>query len=93
MTMLGRTYPNLACDAIFDEAEWKAVYLVVKQAPPPQQAPSLETIVKMVAGLGGYLNRKCDGRPGPQTIWIGLQRTRDFVLALEAQKAASQNYV
>ncbi|MCG6870086.1 MAG: hypothetical protein LJE91_15535, partial [Gammaproteobacteria bacterium] len=36
---------------------------------------------------GGFLNRKGDGFPGPQTIWIGLQRCQDFVLGVEAQKA------
>ncbi|HEC27095.1 MAG TPA: hypothetical protein ENI67_06775 [Gammaproteobacteria bacterium] len=35
----------------------------------------------MMAGFGGFLGRKYDGEPGPQTVWIGLQRARDFVLA------------
>mgnify|MGYP003575637702 FL=1 len=43
----------------------------------------------MVAGLGGYLGRKGDGPPGTKAIWIGLQRTRDFVIALEALEAIS----
>jgi hypothetical protein len=33
------------------------------------------------------LARKGDGPPGPKAIWIGLQRVRDFVLALEAREA------
>jgi hypothetical protein len=45
-------------------------------------------MVRMVASFGGFLNRKGDGFPGPQSLWIGPQRTRDFVLALEAQRAA-----
>jgi hypothetical protein len=44
-------------------------------------------MVRMVAGFGGFLNRKGDGFPGPQTIWIRLQRGRDFVLAIEATRA------
>ena len=40
----------------------------------------------MLASLGGHLNRKKDAPPGPKVIWIGLQRVRDFVLALNAQK-------
>gem|GEM_PF-3834306 len=47
-------------------------------------------IFPMVAGFGGFLNRKADGMPGPQTIWIGLQRCKDFVLTLEAQAAARE---
>jgi hypothetical protein len=43
----------------------------------------------MVAGFGGFLNRAGDGMPGPKSIWIVLQRCKDFVLALEAQRAAA----
>jgi hypothetical protein len=32
-----------------------------------------------VAELGGYVSRK-SSPPGPQTIWIGLQRTHDFAI-------------
>jgi hypothetical protein len=39
------------------------------------------------SSLGGYLGRKHDGPPGPKTMWIGLQRMRDFVIALEAWEA------
>jgi hypothetical protein len=47
----------------------------------------------MVAGPGGFLNRKSYGFPGPQTLWIGLQRAADFVLALDAQRSiAAERY-
>lgn len=86
LTMLGRKCPNLSCDAIFDTDEWQAVYIVTKRAHPPQQPPRLDDMVKMIASYGGYLNRKGDGEPGPKTLWIGLQRVRDFVLGVNAQK-------
>ena len=35
----------------------------------------------LVASLGGYLGRKHDGPPGPQALWIGLQRMRDYATA------------
>jgi hypothetical protein len=39
-----------------------------------------------------WLSPKHDGSPGPKTMWIGLQRMRDFVIALEAREAlASMN--
>jgi len=88
LTMLGRECPEMSCDAVFADEEWQAVYLVTERKPPPDEPPSLDTMVRMVAGLGGFLNRKHDGFPGPQTIWIGLQRTADFVLALSAQRSA-----
>jgi hypothetical protein len=62
-------------------------YLVTQRKSPPSEPPSLDTMVRMVAGLGGFLNRKSDGFPGPKTLWIGLQRIPDFVLALEAQRS------
>lgn len=87
LTMLGRHCPELPADLVFEEAEWKTTYLVVKREPPPKKTPALNTVVAMVAQLGGYLNRANDGPPGPQTIWIGLQRVRDFILALQAHQA------
>jgi hypothetical protein len=77
---LGRDCPDLPCEAVFTEAEWRGVYQIVKRRPATTM-PSLGEMVVMIAELGGYLNRKHDGPPGPQTIWIGLQRTRDFALA------------
>ncbi|MCR4319893.1 MAG: hypothetical protein NUV74_06105, partial [Candidatus Brocadiaceae bacterium] len=48
---------------------------------PPETPPSLGDFTIMVASLGGYLNRKCDGPPGTKTMWVGLQRMVDFALA------------
>ena len=31
----------------------------------------------MVASIGGFLGRKCDGEPGSQTLWPRLQRLDD----------------
>ena len=87
LTMLGRECPELPCDLVFEDAEWQAVYIVTKRESPPKIPPSIDVIIRMVAGYGGFLNRKADGFPGPQTLWIGLQRCRDFVLGVEAQKA------
>ncbi len=86
LTMLGRKCPNLSCDTVFETEEWQAVYIVTKRTPPPKQPPRLNEMVKMIASYGGYLNRKGDGEPGPKTLWIGLQRVRDFVLGINAQK-------
>ena len=66
---------------MLSEAEWKAVYTMATTKPAPSQPPLLERMVKMIAQLGGYLGRKHDGPPGPQTMWIGVQRMRDFAAA------------
>ncbi|BCU06381.1 hypothetical protein Atep_10580 [Allochromatium tepidum] len=44
LTHLGRTCPDMPCDNVFDEAEWKAVYLVTQRRPPPETPPSLDTL-------------------------------------------------
>jgi hypothetical protein len=77
---LARAAPQSSCEVIFEPAEWKAVCQVVRRQPPPRQTPSLSEMVRMVAQLGGYVNRKRDDPPGPQTVWLGLQRTHDMAL-------------
>ena len=79
--MLGRQSPNISCEAVFDKDEWCAVYAVIKEKKPPKNPPTLEEMIKMVASLGGYLGRKNDGEPGPESMWIGIQRMKDFALA------------
>lgn len=75
---LGRSCPEMSCEAVFEPAEWKSVWKVVHRAEPPIEPPCLGVFVRLVAQLGGYVNRKRADLPGPQTIWIGLQRVHDF---------------
>lgn len=75
---LGRSCPHVSCEAVFDLAEWKSVWKVLRGEDPPEVPPKLGEMVRLVAQLGGYVNRKRAAPPGPQTLWIGLQRTHDF---------------
>lgn len=76
---LGRSCPEVNCEAIFEPGEWKPVWRVVTHSDPPSQPPTLAVMVRLVAQLGGYINKKNrPDPPGPQTVWIGLQRTQDF---------------
>lgn len=75
---LGRSCPAISCEAVFEPAEWKSVWKVVRREDPPEGPPALGVFVRMVAQLGGYVNRKRDDLPGPQTVWLGLQRMHDF---------------
>lgn len=81
VTMLGRQCPDLPCTALFEDDEWQTVYMIVKKEKPGKTPPSLGDFIIMIASLGGHLNRKCDGPPGPKTMWTGLQRMFDFTLA------------
>lgn len=80
---LGREFPDISCEAVFEPSEWKAVYHVVHQNPPPADPPTLREMIRMVAQLGGYVNRPRSDDPGPQTVWLGLQRTHDMALCWE----------
>jgi len=80
---LGRSCPEMDCEAVFEPAEWKSVWKVVRGEDPPDEPPSLGVFVRMVAQLGGYVNRKRADPPGPQTVWIGLQRMHDFATCWE----------
>jgi hypothetical protein len=75
---LGRSCPEMSCEVVFDAAEWKSVYVVVRREPPPKEAPKLREMIRLVAQPGGYVNRKREDEPGPQTLWLGLQRLHDI---------------
>jgi hypothetical protein len=80
---MGRKCPELSCEVIFEPCEWKAVYQIMKKKKPPKDPPPLNEIVRMVAVLGGFVDRR-KLQPGTQTLWIGLQRLRDLTTAYKA---------
>lgn len=83
LTHLGRECPDLPCSCVFEEAEWKATCAVAKRKKDAGE-PSLSEFIMIVGKLGGHLGRKSDGPPGPQSIWQGLTRVRDFACAWQA---------
>ena len=80
LTHLGRECPEMPCGSVFEEAEWKAACAVAKR-PRDKGEPSLCEMIRIVGKLGGHLGRKGDGMPGPQSIWQGMARVRDFAIA------------
>ena len=79
-----RETPNVACTGFFEEDEWKVLHAVVHNQPPPSTSPSLNAAVRLVAKLGGFLGRKCDGEPGMITLWRGLIRLNAMVSGAKA---------
>lgn len=79
LTHLGRRCPDLPCGCVFDEAEWKSACAVVKRSAEAGE-PTLREFIGIIGKLGGHLGRKSDGEPGPQAVWKGLARVRDFAL-------------
>lgn len=76
---LGRAFPDLDCETLLEPSEWKAVYRIVIGKPPPKTPPPLGKMIKLIARLGGYIERP-GSPPGPQTLWLGLQRAHDMAL-------------
>lgn len=79
ITYLARYHPDTPADTVLETHEWQALYCTIHQTPlPPQSPPTLNTCVRWIAQLGGFLARKHDGEPGVKTIWQGLRRLHDI---------------
>jgi len=80
LTFLSRNAPQISCDLIFSETEWKTLYRAANRTKSePANPPSMEEAVRLVARLGGHVGSKSDGPPGLKVIWIGLNKL--FILA------------
>lgn len=80
LTMIGRETPDLPCTVVFEDYEWKALYVFVfkSRTAVPASTPTLREITRTIGRLGGHLGRKSDGEPGVLTMWRGLQRLPDI---------------
>jgi hypothetical protein len=86
LVTLGRDGPQLPCEVVFSPEEWQAAWLMAKRQPPPQEPPTLGTMVRIVAGFGGFLGRKGDGHPGPKALWEGMLKLMAYVEAFQAAR-------
>lgn len=80
LTLQARETPDAPCTMILEEFEWKALCATVhaRTRQLREKPPTLREAVRIIAQLGGFLGRKCDGEPGPQTLWRGLRRLHDL---------------
>lgn len=81
VTLLGRENPDISCECVFSESEWRGAWSISTGNESPAEAPTLGEFLGHVARLGGYLGRKHDGPPGTEVMWRGLRRVFDFSLA------------
>jgi hypothetical protein len=79
-----RQYPDQPCNDILQPSEWKLAWVLKHKKPPPQKTPTNREIVRLIAQLGGFLARKCDGEPGAKTIWRGLEKLNIMNDAVQA---------
>ena len=67
LTYLGRKCPELPCDVVFADHDWKPAWQIVKKQPPPTPPPLAEFVCILVT-LGGYNNRKHDAPLAPNPL-------------------------
>jgi hypothetical protein len=88
LTHAARTSPDAPCTVVFEVQEWQTLYLLRTHKRPPQKPPSLRTVTRMLAQLGGFLARTGDGEPGVETIWRGYMEMTRAVHTLAIARAA-----
>jgi hypothetical protein len=85
---LGKTCPDMDCEVVFAREEWQAAW-IVKYKTLPQKSPTLNEMIRLIAGFGGFLGRKCDKEPGAKSLWQGLQSVMHFAIAMQALNEAN----
>ena len=82
---LGRSCPDLPCDVIFEASEWQSVWSVCHRGKPlPERPPPLGVMIRLIARLGGYIDRpNRKDPPGVETTWKGVQRMYDLAWGWE----------
>ncbi len=70
LTHLARTEPELPARTAFTDIELALLkdFAHVRKLPPPED---LSAAFRLVATMGGYLNRSKDGPPGAEITWNG----------------------
>lgn len=77
-TKIGREIPDVSCEAVFTEDEWQPVYKLVMDEDPPSKPPTLWRMVRLIARLGGYIDRSRHDEPGTDTVMRGMERLHDI---------------
>lgn len=54
-------------------AKWVHLIQVIRRRPVNPNM-TIREFIRALAGLGGHLGRKCDGRPGWITLWRGIEK-------------------
>jgi hypothetical protein len=82
---VGRSEVSIKADELFEDFEWKAVYVYFNEKIP-EECPSLSVVILKIAQLGGYKPAKDTNPPGIKTLWIGFQQ---FTIAAQMYRNMS----
>ena len=78
LMQLGRNLSNLLADLLFESDEWRVTFILNKK-PVTRQTSTLNTVVRLIAQNGGFLDKKHDGEPDAKTIGLDMQEIAIFV--------------
>jgi len=85
LTRAGRETPNMACDQILKEEEWR-VLSAWANGKMAEKVPSVQEATHWIGKMGGWLARGKQDHPGTTCIWRGLVRlptlVQGYLLAL-----------
>ena len=81
---IGRYCPEISCEIVFSAEEWQTAYIVSYRKKPPKTPPRLNEMIRMIASLGGYINKKSSPDPGIKTMWLGLKNMQEHLKARDA---------
>ena len=83
---IGRSEATIKADQLFEEFEWKAMYVYFNEKIP-NECPTIAEVILRIARLGGYKPTKKSSPPGIKTIWIGYQQ---FTVAAQMYRNMSR---
>ena len=89
MTLLGREVPELPAEILFSDLELQVIgdFAQSRRRSRPTQ---LGEAVRVVAILGGYLNRNNDPPPGHQLMWHGYTTLTTMCMAYQLRDQIEQ---
>lgn len=88
LTHIARVNPNAPALSVISKQELDVLRTFTKPNPSlKKELSTAKEVVLAVAMLGGFLNRKNDGRPGPTPIWRGWQLLQQLAFNLNKSEA------
>lgn len=84
LTMLNRIVPRATPTLAFTSLEIDLLnQLAAERLTDPRRMPSLQSCLRQLARLGGYLDRAHDPPPGNIVIWRGMARLTDIAIGFQ----------
>ena len=84
LKQVARQEPERPAEQVIPKRWLKALPRILRR---PRKLETVRDFIRALASLGGFLGRKCDGEPGWQTIWHGLDT---LILCLRGMESRPQ---